>query len=85
MVVKKQAKPIIKKNYDIKISCNVPAVIHYTVLAESPEEALQILKKSRPIPKSIKYELEKRKELKATVYDYMTNMIRFFKSIVGRL
>lgn len=79
----KQVKKIEKKYYDIKINCNVPAVIHYTILAESPEKALSEIKKSRP--KNIKYEFEKRIESKVVVYDYMTNLIRFVKKIMGRL
>ena len=72
-----------KKYYDIKIKCNVPAIAHYTILAESPEKALEEIKRHKP--RNIKYDFGKRKESEVVVYDYMTTLVKLIKKIVGKL
>jgi hypothetical protein len=68
-----------KKLYDVKVECLVPATAVYRVLAESPEEALDLIKTSKP--KDIKYRFNVRKLLKGIVYDAGSVMIRLTKSL----
>lgn len=56
----------------------LPATITYRVLAESPEEALDLIKKKDPT--SVRYILNKKRDLKALVYDAGTTLMRFTKS-----
>jgi len=72
-----------KKYFDIKVVCNVPAIIHYVILADDADQALKEIKMAKP--RTIKYDFEKRIESKATVYDYMTTIIKLVKRVVGRL
>lgn len=66
-----------KKYYDVKLEVNLPATIHYRILASSPDEAVQMI--SRSVPTSVKYSLPRRRDLKAIVYDAGTTLIRFTK------
>jgi hypothetical protein len=66
------------KNYDVKMEVTLPATIVYRVLAESPEEALELVKKANPL--SVKYLLKKKRDLKALVYDAGTTLVRFTKT-----
>lgn len=58
-------KPKTKKNYIIKLEVMVPAVLHFKILASSPEEALEQINKLAPI--QIKPDIKRRRNLKATV------------------
>ena len=79
---KAQAKPAVPKKipYTVKVEAMAPVELVYRVWAESPEQAIELLRYgtlSAP-PKPI---LSKRKNLKATVYKYGTNLIEFVKSL----
>lgn len=68
------------KYYDVKIEVQLPATVIYKVLAESPEQALELANRASPV--SVKYNLLRKKDLKATVYDAGTTMIRFLKNFI---
>lgn len=78
-------KPIKKDKtyFDVKIECLLPSTLSYRVLAESPEEALSMTK-TLP-PNNVQYRLAGRKNLKATVYDAGTLMVRLVKNIMGKI
>ena len=69
------------KYYDVRVECTVPSTIVFKVLASSPEEALQKIKSSKPV--SVQPRLNARKDIKATVYDSGSNIIRFIKNLFG--
>jgi len=79
----KENKPkILEKSYfDVKIETMLPSTLIYRVLAESPEQAIQLIKQSNPV--SVKYRLPGKKDLKITVYDAGTNMLRFLKNLIS--
>jgi len=77
---KEVTQPKIKKYYTIKVETLLPATLSYRILAEDPEEALKLLK-NQP-PNDVKYKLIGRKELKLTIYDFGTNIIRLVKNLI---
>jgi len=78
---KKAALPPPKYYYDVKVECMLPATLIYRVHAESPEQASQLIKGLTP--NSVKHRLIGRKELKLTVYDAGSSMIKFMKNLFG--
>lgn len=81
-VLKKKATlPPPKYYYDIKIECLLPATLTYRVHAETPQKAADMIKGLTP--NSVKHRLIGRKELKLSVYDAGSNMIKFMKNLVG--
>lgn len=71
-----------KKYYDVRIECMLPATLTYRVLAETPEQAADLIKNMSPI--GVKHKLIGRKELKLTVLDAGSTMIRFIRNLIGR-
>lgn len=69
------------KYYDVRVECMVPATITYRILASSPEDAL-VKTRHSPIY-GIQYRIPARKELKATILDAGTSIIRFVKNLAG--
>lgn len=70
------------KYYDVKYETQVPATVTYRVLAETPEEALELSKRSSSAPVNIQYVLARRRDTKASVYDAGSTMIRLIKNII---
>ena len=70
-----------KSYYDVKVDCLLPATLTYRVLAENPEEAVLMIKNLQP--NMVKHKLIGKKELKITVYDAGSSMIRFIRHIFG--
>lgn len=70
----------LKKYFDVKVECTLPATVTFRVLAESPEQALELSKRASPT--SVKYVLPKRRDIKAIVYDAGTVLIRFTKNLL---
>jgi hypothetical protein len=70
-----------KKYFDVKVECMLPATLTYRVLAEDAEQASLIIKNISP--NSVKHKLIGRKELKLTVYDAGSTMIRFIRNLIG--
>ena len=69
----------VKKYFDVRVECMLPATITYRVLAEDAEQAATLLKNASP--SHVKYKLNGRKELKLMVYDSGSTMIRFIKNL----
>lgn len=72
-----------KSYYDVKVECLLPATLTYRVLAKDAEEAVNNVKYMSP--NGVKHKIAGKKDLKITVYDSGTSMIRFFKNILGGL
>jgi hypothetical protein len=76
---KKKAAPKKEpKYYDIKLECMVPCLVSYRVLAEDENDAIAQIEKRAPT--GIKPNISKKRNIKATVYDAGSSIIRFAKS-----
>lgn len=80
--MKKEEKPIIKQYYDVKVETWLPATVVYRVLAEDEEEAVKLIKNSSPI--NVKYKLIGKKDIKLTVYQAGTTLIKLVKQLSSR-
>jgi hypothetical protein len=71
-----------KSFYDIRVEVNMPGVVTYRVMAESPESAIQQLKEHRNYypPTSVKYDLLRKRSIKVTVYDAGCSVIKYAES-----
>jgi hypothetical protein len=74
-------KPKDKKYFDVKVECMLPATLIYKILAEDAEEASLLIKNKQP--NYVHHKLIGRKEIKLTVYDAGSNMIRFIKRLLS--
>lgn len=76
-----EAKPKQKqlKVYEVKVEVQLPATLTYRVTAESPEQALEMAFRTQPI--GVKHNLARKKNLKATVYEYGSLMIKLLKNL----
>ncbi len=83
--IKKEAAPIPqpkpKYYYDVKVECMLPAVITYKVLAEDPNQAVEMIRGKQP--NQVQHKLIGRKELVLRVYDAGSSMMRFMKRLMG--
>ncbi len=82
MVEKKVAKPIEKKYYEVKVECTLPATVTYRILAETPEQALDLIKGKSP--NGVKHRLAGRRDIKVMVYDSGSTIVRLVKNLLGR-
>lgn len=80
--MEKEIKPIIKKYFDVKVEAMLPATLTYRVLAEDAQQAATMIKGMNPT--AVKHKLIGRKEIKLTVYDSGSSMIKFIKNLLGR-
>ena len=78
----KKNEPIIKKYFEVRLECMLPATLTYKVLAENPEKAVDMIKHIQPT--SIEYKLIGRKEIKIIVYQAGCTIILFIKHLFGR-
>ena len=78
--LQKIAQPVIKQYYDIKIDCTLPATLTYRILAETPQQALELIKGKSP--NSVQHKLIGRKELVAKVYNAGGNLLQLLKKLV---
>jgi hypothetical protein len=78
----KDKTPPIKHYYDVKVECLLPATLIYKVLAETPEQASEMIKNMQPV--GVKHKLIGRKNLKLSVYDAGSNLIKFIKNLAGK-
>jgi len=79
-MVNKKELPKPQLYYDVKIETMLPAVLHYRILAETPEQAADKIKNIAP--NAIKHKLIGRRDIKLTVYDAGCTVIRFIKNLV---
>ena len=78
----KQAAPIKPKlYYDVKVECMLPAVVTYRVLAEDPQQAAELIRGMSPI--GVKHRLVGKRDIKLSVYDAGSSMLRWAKSLLG--
>ena len=77
-----QSPPIKPKlYYDVKVECMLPATLTFRVLAEDAQQAADLIRGQNPI--SVKHRLVGRKDLKLSVYDAGTTMLRWMKNLFG--
>ena len=69
------------KYYTVRIETMLPATLHYRVLASSPEEAFIKIKHIQP--NEVHHKLNGRKDIKATVYDYGTLVVKLIRHLIG--
>lgn len=79
---KEREKPKVKYYYDVKVECMLPATLIYKVLAEDAKQAAYLIKGRSP--NSVTHKLIGRKEMKLSVYDAGSSMIRFVINLFGR-
>lgn len=82
IIMGKEIKQIVKKYFDVKVEVMLPATLTYRVLAEDAQQAATMIKGMNPT--AVKHKLIGRKEIKLTVYDSGSSMIRFIKNLLGR-
>jgi hypothetical protein len=75
----KQTQPIAKHYYDVKVECMLPATVIYRVLAETPEQAAELYKYQQPV--GVKHRLIGKKEIKLSVYEAGSSMIKFIRNL----
>lgn len=71
-----------KLYYDVKIECMLPATITFRILAEDAQQAAELIKGASPI--SVQHRLHGRKDLKLSVYEAGSTMLKWMKHLVGR-
>ena len=77
----KFVKTAAANQYDVKIEVMLPATLTYRIAAKSPEEALEKARKTPP--QNVKYRLQGKRDLKASIYDAGTLMVRLVKNLMG--
>lgn len=78
---KYKEKQIIKQYYEVKLEAMLPATVIYRILAETPEEAADLIKYHKPV--SIQPRLIGKKDLHLKVYYAGQCVIKFIKKFVG--
>lgn len=68
-----------KKYFDVKLECLLPATVTYRVLAKDAEEAARLIKNMNPT--GVHHKLAGKKDIKLTVYDVGSSLIRFIKNL----
>lgn len=69
-----------KHHYDVKIETMLPATLTYRVLAEDAMQAADLIKGTSPI--GVKHRLIGKKDIKLTVYDSGSSIIRWVKNLL---
>lgn len=77
----KKPAPPEKHYYDVKVECMLPATLTYRILAENPQQAADMIKGRQP--NSVQHRLIGRKEIKLSVFDAGSVMIRLVKRLLG--
>jgi hypothetical protein len=65
--------------FDVKVECLLPATLTYRVLAEDAQQAVDLIKGTQP--NSVRHKLIGRKELKLSVYDAGSTIIKLLKRL----
>lgn len=68
--------------YTVKIETMLPATLTYKILANSPEEAVNKARKTQP--QQIQHRLAGKKDIKATIYEFGSTMIKLITNLVGK-
>lgn len=77
----KLAAPVPKYYFDIRVECMLPATLTYRILAETPQQAAEMIKNKTP--NSISHKLIGKKDLILRVFDSGSCMIRHIKKFMG--
>lgn len=77
----KTASPLIvdKHYYDVKVEAMIPATLTYRILAETPEQAAELIRGTSPI--GVKHRLVGKKDIKLAVYEAGCSMIKFLRNL----
>ena len=67
--------------YNVVVETLLPATISYRVLAETAEEAVEMIRNMRP--SDVKYRLNGRREIKLTVYEFGQCVVKYMKNLFG--
>jgi hypothetical protein len=90
---KEQPKPVVKQAqqksppikaklyYDVKVECMLPATLTFRVLAEDPQQAAELIRGASPT--GVRHRLIGRKDIKLSVYDAGSSMLRWMKNLIG--
>lgn len=73
-----------KQYYTVKVEANVPVLLKYKVLAESPEEALKLSLKLHPTQNLLDpptFYWNRIKKIKSTVYILYSSVIKLVKNL----
>lgn len=76
---KTQIKP--KFLFDVKVETMLPATITYRIMAETPEQAAELIRNQSP--NSVKYKLIGRRDIKLAVYQAGCSIIKLLKRLAG--
>jgi hypothetical protein len=76
--LKKTAVPT-KAYYDVKVEAMIPATLTYRVLAETPEQAAELIRGASPI--AVKHRLVGKRDIKLAVYDAGCSFIKFLRNL----
>lgn len=71
--------PPIKYYYDVKVETYLPATLMWRVLAETPEQAMELIKGQQPT--GVKHRLIGRKDLKLLVYEAGSSLIKLVRNL----
>lgn len=74
----KDKKPI-KQYFEVRMEVMLPATLTYRVYAETPEEAIELIK--HKAPNTVKPRINGKKDLKIMVYNAGTSLIRLIKNL----
>lgn len=77
----KSKLPPTKFYYDVKVECLLPAILTYRVFAENAQQAAELIKGQTPT--QVRHKLIGRKEIKLTVYDSGSSMIKWVRNLFG--
>lgn len=80
-MAKEQKLPPPKYYYDVKVECMLPATLTYRILAETPEQAAELIKGKSP--NGVHHKLAGKKDLALKVYEAGSNMMKFAKKLLG--
>lgn len=76
-MTKLKEKPKEKKYFDVVIEAQVPCIIRYKVYADSPEQALEDVKKSEP--RHVKHLLHLKRDTISTIYESGSTIVQLIK------
>lgn len=76
----KKKLPPIKYYYDVKVETMLPATLMWRVLAETPEQAVDLIKGQQPT--GVKHRLIGRKDFKLMVYEAGSTLIKLVRNLV---
>jgi len=69
-----------KKYFDVKVECMLPATLTYRVLAEDAMQASELIKNMQPT--GVRHKIIGKKDIKLTVYDSGSSIIRWVKNLL---